>query len=242
MVSLKKISDKEFSVSGVVDVLFETTKTIIHEGEEYFKVARDFVPVDLIKYMDKNPNHKSCYEFFYNWLNIDYKAYYPNSFSRLLDKFSDKNYSTNEYVNILCKILSVEKNELIKEFYTSKESPKITDLKFLSIPIVLVDYGFNNKLIIEVEFKKLISLDWSTMDDEVKIQLEHIFFETQWSNRFTFWKYLIPQEIFNRPLTLDEKNFVLMELYQRKVKLFSEAKRHYLDNQNRTNYIIQKLN
>lgn len=242
MVKLLKISNNEFVVSGVVDVLFETTRKIIHEGEEYSKITRELIPTDIVRFMEENPKSKGVYQIYHEWLNIDYKVYYPNSFYGILSKFSDKDYSTNEYVNLLCKILSLEKNTLIEKFYTEREFPKIQDFKNLSIPVVLVDYGFQNKLIVEIPFNKLIGLDWSKLDSETKSQLKEIFLKSEWSRRFMFWKNLIPKEIFKRRLTLDEINFTLMELYQRKVKLFREAKIHYNQANERNQYLIEKLN
>ena len=65
MVKLLKISNNEFVVSGIVDVLFETTKKIIHEGEEYSKVTRELIPTDIVQFMEENPKLKGVYQIYH---------------------------------------------------------------------------------------------------------------------------------------------------------------------------------
>lgn len=146
----KKISDTEFTIGGTIDIMERKIKSVEVDGETYTKTEIIDKTIDVSE-LEKYNWHKYDIEFDFFNLKYVFNEYQGFSFQSLSQKYSKIGVSSNECVaryEILFNEGVLDKR--IIKVYTMKESisPLFLDKYFdiNSIPILLFDYGFNNKL------------------------------------------------------------------------------------------------
>lgn len=241
MVKISKISDSEFALSGTEEVFVSDFKEIVVDGVTYVNRQYKNEIFDFDKDRIENPKDWSSFHYYYPSFGIDYKLYYSLRFDGLLKVAVGSNYSQNDWVNCFNYVLNEVKQANIEDFYLARmREGYVSDFKKLSIAIPLEGISGGYYFFIETPFVEIVKMDWTQLDLISKNYLKTFFFDSKWGKEF--WQDLLPPKIINQKLTLDEVNFVLMELYQRKVKLFTKAARHYNEANNKNQYILKNLN
>lgn len=240
MVQIVKISDSEFALSGTEEVFVSDFKEIVVDGVTYVNRQYKNEIFDFDKDRIENPKDWSSFHYYYPSFGIDYKLHYSLRFDGLLKVAVGRIYSQNDWANCFHYILEKEKIPTIKWFGVKYERDNIRDFKHLSIAIPLEAISSGYYFFIETPFVEIVKMDWTQLDLKPKNYLETFFFDSKWGKEF--WQDLLPPKIINQKLTLDEVNLVLMELYQRKVNLFTRAARIYKHKENKNNYILKNLN
>ena len=169
----KKISDNEFTIGGTIDIIERKIKSVEVDGETYTKTEIIDKTIDVSE-LEKYNWHKYDIEFDFFNLKYVFNEYQGFTYQSLSQKYSKIGVSSNECVaryEILFNEGVLDKR--IIKVYTMKESisPLFLDKYFdiNRIPILLFDYGFNNKLycsIKPIDFfsiqDKTILLDYKT--------------------------------------------------------------------------------
>lgn len=166
MNSLKfiKISDREFKISGKMNICENVVKSVIVNGETYFNTKMVEVSVDV---NDLNKHYLVEHILDFSFINITYKVqdYVGFSYGNLLQKYSKFGLSLNPLVSAY-ELLFNEKvlDKRIREIYTSNRK-EISYYSFKQhfdmnrIPIWLSSYGFNNNLYCNVKMIDFLSIE-----------------------------------------------------------------------------------
>jgi hypothetical protein len=169
----KKISDNEFTIGGTIDITERKIKSVVVDGETYTKTEMVDKTVDVSE-LEKYNWHKYDIEFdFFNLKYVfhEYQGFNYQSLSQMYSKFTVSSNQCVARYEILFNEGVLDKR--IIKVYTMKEtiSPLFLEKYFdiNKIPILLFDYGFNNKLycsIKPIDFfaipDKTILLDYKT--------------------------------------------------------------------------------
>ena len=163
----KKISDTEFTIGGTIDIMERKIKSVEVDGETYIKTEIIDKTIDVSE-LEKYNWHKYDIEFDFFNLKYVFNEYQGFSYQSLSQKYSKNCVSSNECVaryEILFNEGVLDKR--IINVYTMKESisPLFLDKYFdiNSIPILLFDYGFNNKLYCTIKLIDFFSIEDKTI-------------------------------------------------------------------------------
>lgn len=241
MVDVVKISEREYCPIGFIEKRVVEVKSVIIDGETYTKQTPSIVQLDLVDYKKEKPKEWMFYEYFYPEFGIDFIFWYPIEFSHIVRWGININYSENNWANCFCYILEKEKIPTIKWFGVIRERDYIRDFKHLSFTINLEHIVSGYHFAVTIPFVEIIKMNWVNNEENIRIQLEGIFFDNKWNGK-KFFSNLLPEKIKTIKLNQDEINLILMELYQRKVSLFTRAKRTYKDRYDKNQYILKNLN
>lgn len=240
MVQIAKISEREYCPIGFIDTRVVETKSVIVDGETYYKEIPSIIQLDLLKHKQENSQKWYFYEYCYPEFGIDFICWYPYEFHHITRWGIDTNYSQNDWANCFCYILEKENIPTIKWFGVIKGREKIYDFKNLSFTIKLEHIVSGYSFAVEIPFVEIVKMDWKNNQENIQNYLNEVFFSEKYGNEFFLG--ILPEKIKKEKLNQDEINLVLMELYQRKVALFTKAAKLYKDKEDKNQYIINKLN
>jgi len=206
----KKISDNEFTIGGTIDIMERKVKSVEVDGETYTKTEIIDKTIDVAE-LEKYNWHKYDIEFDFFNLKYVFNEYQGFTYQSLSQKYSKIGVSSNECVaryEILFNEGVLDKRIIL--VYTMKKiiNPLFLDKYFdiNRIPILLFDYGFNNKLycsIKPIDFfsiqDKTILLDYKTYKkffmEEFNIDIDE---ELNVKNAIKLIKKLIKNKIKNK--------------------------------------------
>ena len=240
MVKISQISESEFALSGTEEVFVSDFKEIVVDGVTYVNRRYKNEIFDFDKDRIENPKDWSSFHYYYPSFGIDYKLHYSLRFNGLLKVAIGRNYSQNDRANCFHYILEKEKIPTIKWFGVIKNRENIYDFKNLSFTIKLEHIVSGYSFAVGIPFVEIVKMDWKNNQENIQNYLNEVFFSEKYGNEFFLG--ILPEKIKKEKLNQDEINLVLMELYQRKVALFTKAAKLYKDKEDKNQYIINKLN
>lgn len=254
MTSIIRISDNEFRVSGIINYYQTHVDTITQNGKTYVNETRTLETYDC----DKEFTHKFEYDenmdayysennwigevYDYSWLGVRVIIYTPRMFFEdQIAKSIHVKFSENQYIQKLSWIFTnrpysksgIVPDNLVTNAYTSKDYPRVSDYKNLSIPINLESYGYNNSFYIEIPFIEILKLDYVSLPENIKYQIkDKIKRETNHSSfsyrkKDKFFKDLTPANYFKRKLTDEELIITLNKLNKKKELMLKRAEKSF---------------
>jgi len=211
-----KLSENEYLIDGELEVRYESTKSVIVDGETYTKSDFELKKVNLFDFYNDDKKRNNFDKFTLDSLEflglpIIY-VYDYGKFSKAPSKGLPFHYSENEYVNIICNFYKLYPDDIIKNLYCGKKSQYHNfnfDLYENSIiSLEVYKYGFNNSITIDIEFKNFIQLDISKIDNlQIIWQIEHL------CNCF---RRLLPSDFMKKKLSDYQINQILIKFLNEK--------------------------
>jgi len=160
---LIRVSDNHYRLSGTCELFAESYKSIIVDGETYYRTSREITKFDYDKMYDDGDMHDLELDLFadlFGTVKVSYPIEHDNVFSIIKNKEGIESQSS--YVNmihLLCEAMGLKemgfhwysgKNELI--YNTTID----TIVKQNAFPYVLFSYGFNNTFVITIPYQYLV--------------------------------------------------------------------------------------
>jgi hypothetical protein len=153
--SILKIAENEYRISGTATMLEDIYKYVEFEGETYHKLRREEVIINLDELWGKNKNEFTLYEVDeFNILGLPTIKFWGYTNSHTL--ISNTYYSENKYVCLL-QVLSEYKIIPFK-IHAGKSSLYYTDIKH-GIEVNLYQYGFNNSVTTDLSYQEVLKLN-----------------------------------------------------------------------------------
>ena len=155
---IKEIEKGVYKVCGTLKYHYFETKNVEVDGEIYSKSELVNTSINLNE-LDIADWRYSCMEFNEDVLGINYKYYYPN-FLNTKD-FFDIEYSTNYRINAYINLLKLNGYNTCfgkKWQNTYQEMFESDVIKSDIISYVLDNYGFNNKLYVEIPIREMFEI------------------------------------------------------------------------------------
>ena len=254
---LKKVDgrDYEYYVSGIMKGIVSKDDCKIIDGKKYVHHYTEKYEIDLDKlfleqkFGSVEKSKKYDYSETYEWkrysigidgLGIRFAVYAPDyfedGFNGAIRRCLNVPFfgSTVTEIGILNFLLHNNPDALmgkVESWGRSHHSNRFNITYDLSVPHVLMTYGFANKYIINYKIKHIINTPFSQLGSDLQETVERYF------THYDIFDH-IPKAYYKRELSDLEKIGFITKLYQKKISIWQKTL--FLRNRSGSNYEMQE--